>query len=156
MMKSVRMNIEGKDHDFPLVEGTEGEKAIDITDLRSRTGYITLDVGYQNTGSCRSAITFIDGEKGILRYRGYSHRGAGGKIFLYGDRVSPDLRETPVRRRSASSFPRGSRKTPWSTRRCCGSSTGFPLSAHPDGHPLHHGQRAVGLLSRILSPMIST
>jgi len=56
--------------EVPIVEGSEGEKAIDITRLRAQTGYITLDPGYANTGSCQSAITFIDGEKGILRYRG--------------------------------------------------------------------------------------
>ncbi|MDD2767867.1 MAG: citrate synthase [Methylococcus sp.] len=56
--------------EVPVIEGTEGEKAIDITKLRAQTGYITLDPGYGNTGSCLSAITFIDGEKGILRYRG--------------------------------------------------------------------------------------
>jgi citrate synthase len=55
---------------LPIIEGTEGERAIDITKLRSQTGYITLDPGYANSGSCQSAITFIDGEKGILRYRG--------------------------------------------------------------------------------------
>jgi citrate synthase len=57
---------------LPIVEGSEGERAIDISKLRSTTGLITLDPGYANTGSCRSAITFIDGDKGILRYRGYS------------------------------------------------------------------------------------
>ena len=56
---------------LPLIEGSEGEKAIDISKLRGQTGLITLDPGYANTGSCRSSITFIDGEKGILRYRGY-------------------------------------------------------------------------------------
>jgi citrate synthase len=56
---------------LPIVEGTEGERAVDITKLRDETGLITLDPGYANTGSCRSAITFIDGEKGVLRYRGY-------------------------------------------------------------------------------------
>jgi len=55
---------------LPLIEGTAGERAIDISKLRDQTGLITLDSGYGNTGSCRSAITFIDGEKGILRYRG--------------------------------------------------------------------------------------
>jgi citrate synthase len=55
---------------FPIIEGTEGERAIDIRNLRAETGLITLDPGYGNTGSCRSAITFIDGEQGILRYRG--------------------------------------------------------------------------------------
>jgi citrate synthase len=57
-------------YDFPIVQGTEGERAIDIRGLRDRTGHITLDPGYGNTGSCESAITFIDGERGILRYRG--------------------------------------------------------------------------------------
>ena len=56
---------------LPVVEGSEGEKAVDITALRAKTGLITLDPGYANTGSCESSITFIDGEKGILRYRGY-------------------------------------------------------------------------------------
>ncbi len=58
--------------EFPLLKGTEGERAIDIADLRDRTGYVTFDKGYGNTASCESAITFIDGEKGILRYRGIS------------------------------------------------------------------------------------
>ncbi|NLF23484.1 MAG: citrate synthase [Lentisphaerae bacterium] len=57
--------------ELPLVEGSEGETAIDITTLRKSTGAITLDYGYLNTGSCASAITFLDGERGILRYRGY-------------------------------------------------------------------------------------
>ena len=57
-------------YDFPIVTGSEGERGIDIHDLRARTGHITLDPGFGNTGSCESAITFIDGEKGILRYRG--------------------------------------------------------------------------------------
>ncbi len=57
--------------ELPIVVGSEGEKAVDISKLRSETGYITLDHGYGNTGSCQSDITFIDGEKGILRYRGY-------------------------------------------------------------------------------------
>ena len=56
---------------LPIVEGTEGERAVDISKLRDETGLITLDPGYPNTGSCRSGITFIDGEKGVLRYRGY-------------------------------------------------------------------------------------
>ncbi|MBW2233387.1 MAG: citrate synthase [Deltaproteobacteria bacterium] len=56
--------------ELPVVVGSEGERAIDISKLRSQTGYITLDPGFANTGSCKSSITFIDGEKGILRYRG--------------------------------------------------------------------------------------
>ena len=57
-------------YELPVVQGTEGEKAIDIRTLRDRTGLISLDPGYGNTGSCESAITYIDGERGILRYRG--------------------------------------------------------------------------------------
>ena len=57
--------------EFPMIEGTEGEKALDTRTLRAKSGCITFDEGYGNTGSCLSDITFIDGEKGILRHRGY-------------------------------------------------------------------------------------
>ena len=70
-MKTIQLIIEEKKYNLPVVVGTEGEKAIDISDLRNTTGYITIDQGYQNTGSCLSAITYIDGDEGILRYRGY-------------------------------------------------------------------------------------
>ena len=70
MSKTAKLEFEGKTYQFPVVTGTEGEKAIDISQLRSKTGLITLDPGYANTGSCASSITFMDGEKGILRYRG--------------------------------------------------------------------------------------
>ena len=67
------LEINGERHEFPLITGTENEVAMDIKTLRSVTkGVTTLDPGYKNTGSCESAITFLDGEKGILRYRGYS------------------------------------------------------------------------------------
>ncbi|MGC1471612.1 MAG: citrate synthase [Psychroserpens sp.] len=73
MSDKATLEINGKKHEFPLVTGTENEIAIDIKSLRSVTGgVITIDPGYKNTGSCESAITFLDGEKGILRYRGYS------------------------------------------------------------------------------------
>jgi citrate synthase len=68
---TAKLILFGKEYEFPVIEGTQGEVAVDITTLRSRTGAITLDPGYVNTGSCESAITFIDGEKGVLRYRGY-------------------------------------------------------------------------------------
>lgn len=68
----VKIEIEGKSYEFPVIVGTEGEKAIDISKLRSSTGgIITLDIGFKNTGSTTSAITYINGEEGILRYRGY-------------------------------------------------------------------------------------
>jgi citrate synthase len=64
------LNWDGKKAMLPLIEGSAGERAVDISKLRDQTGLITLDSGYGNTGSCKSTITFIDGEKGILRYRG--------------------------------------------------------------------------------------
>jgi len=71
-MSTAKLIIEGQQHEFPVTVGSEGERGIDISTLRSDTGgVITLDPGYGNTGSCESAITFIDGERGILRYRGY-------------------------------------------------------------------------------------
>ena len=70
MSAHAKLDLEGKTLELPVVVGSEGEKAIDIAELRSKSGYITLDAGYSNTGSCQSAITFIDGEQGILRYRG--------------------------------------------------------------------------------------
>jgi citrate synthase len=71
MGKTAKLTIDGKTYEFPIVEGSEGERAIDISNLRKETGLITLDPGYANTGSCESSITFMDGEKGILRYRGF-------------------------------------------------------------------------------------
>lgn len=70
MDKTAELIFEGKTSKLPIVEGSEHERAIDIAALRNETGLITLDDGYANTGSCQSKITFIDGEAGILRYRG--------------------------------------------------------------------------------------
>ncbi|MEW6671648.1 MAG: citrate synthase [Thermodesulfobacteriota bacterium] len=70
MMEKVKLVIEDRTYELNVIVGSEGEKAIDITNLRQMTGMITLDPGYANTGSCVSAITFMDGERGILRYRG--------------------------------------------------------------------------------------
>src|SRR6184192_3363598 len=70
MDKTAELKFDGKTCQLSVVEGTENERAIDISSLRDNTGYITLDDGYGNTGSCQSEITFIDGERGILRYRG--------------------------------------------------------------------------------------
>jgi len=70
MGKTVTIIIDDKSFELPLVEGSEGDRAIDISKLRKETGLITLDPGFANTGSCKSSITFMDGERGILRYRG--------------------------------------------------------------------------------------
>ncbi|MCP9762752.1 citrate synthase [Lacihabitans soyangensis] len=72
MAESVKIVIDGQAFEFPVLEGSENEKAIDISSLRAKTGYITIDEGFKNTGSTTSDITFLDGEEGILRYRGYS------------------------------------------------------------------------------------
>jgi citrate synthase len=71
MEKLAKLSYDGKSVEFPLVEGTENELGIDIKTLRAATNLITLDPGFKNTGSCQSAITFLNGEKGVLRYRGY-------------------------------------------------------------------------------------
>ncbi|MGF1926038.1 MAG: citrate synthase [Bacteroidia bacterium] len=71
MSDIAEIKIDGKTYEFPVITGTEGEKAIDISKLRDLTGHITLDSGFKNTGSTKSAITFLDGELGVLKYRGY-------------------------------------------------------------------------------------
>jgi citrate synthase len=70
-MTTAKLALDGREYEFPVVVGSERERAIDLRALRGTTGAITLDPGYGNTGSCTSSITFIDGERGILRYRGY-------------------------------------------------------------------------------------
>ena len=69
--ETARLNFEGSELEMPVIRGTEGEAAVDISKLRAETGLVTMDIGYGNTGSCTSAITYLDGEAGILRYRGY-------------------------------------------------------------------------------------
>ena len=70
MSDTAKLIIEGKEYELPVVSGTENEKAIDVSKLRGSTGYVALDNGYVNVGSTLSSITFLNGEKGILRYRG--------------------------------------------------------------------------------------
>ncbi|MEX2561011.1 MAG: citrate synthase, partial [Pirellulales bacterium] len=71
MSEPARLKLGEQEIDLPVVVGTEGERAIDISQLRAQTGYVTLDEGYVNTGATTSAITYLDGEEGVLRYRGY-------------------------------------------------------------------------------------
>jgi citrate synthase len=96
--KTATLTVDGKSYALPVVEGSEGERALDIARLRSESGLITLDNGYGNTGSCQSAITFIDGEKGILRYRGFPIEELAGKssflevawLLLFGELPTSD------------------------------------------------------------------
>ena len=71
MSDSITLNIDGKAVELPIITGSEGERAIDIGKLRAQTGLVTIDPGFKNTASTLSGITFLNGEKGILRYRGY-------------------------------------------------------------------------------------
>ena len=72
MSDKAKLNFDNNEYEFQVIIGSEKEKAIDVSSLRSEANLITIDPGFKNTGSCRSSITFLDGEKGILRYRGYS------------------------------------------------------------------------------------
>jgi citrate synthase len=107
--EKAQLKIGDKTWEFPIVVGTEGERAIDITKLRAQTGHITLDPGYANSGSCQSAITFIDGEEGILHYRGIPIEELAAKssfmevsyLLIYGklpSRTELDRFETSIRR----------------------------------------------------------
>ncbi len=69
--KTAKLILDGKEYELPVIVGTEGEVAVDISKFRAQSGAITLDPGFGNTGACKSTVTFVDGEKGILRYRGY-------------------------------------------------------------------------------------
>jgi len=92
-MSTAQLFFEGKTIDLPIITGTENEKAIDISNLRDQTGLVTLDLGYKNTGATKSAVTFLDGELGILRYRGYPIEQLAEKsnfmevayLLIYGD-----------------------------------------------------------------------
>jgi citrate synthase len=98
MSETAHLSIDGKEIDLPLVRGSENETGIDISNLRAATGAITLDVGYKNTGATKSAITFLDGEKGILRHRGYSIEDLASKasflevayLLIYGELPTAD------------------------------------------------------------------
>ncbi len=93
MAEVAKLELNGKTYEFPVIEGSENEKAIDISKLRASTGYITIDPGFKNTGSTKSGITFLNGEEGILRYRGYPIEQLAEKaeflevayLLIYGD-----------------------------------------------------------------------
>jgi len=97
MSDKAHINFNDKSYELPVIEGTENEKAVDISKLRGESGLITIDPGFKNTGSTKSAITFLDGEKGILRYRGYSIEDLAEKssfievsyLLIYGELPTP-------------------------------------------------------------------
>lgn len=132
MAEIAKLIIDGKEFDYPVIEGTEQEKAIDISKLRSDTGYITIDPGFKNTGSTKSAITFLDGEEGILRYRGYSIEDLAEKadflgvayLLIYGDLPNQkDYDEFVQKITTHTMVNEDVRKI----------FDGFPVNAHPMG-----------------------
>lgn len=141
MSQTAQMTIEGQEYEFPVVEGTEQEKAIDISKLRGKSGYITIDPGFKNTGSTTSAITFLDGEEGILRYRGYSIEDLAEKasflevayLLIYGDLPTAEqYQEFEHEVRTHTLVNEDMRKI----------FEGFPVNAHP-----------MGVLSSLVSAM---
>ena len=132
MSDYAELKIGDQVYQLPITEGTEGEKAIDISQLRSESGFITLDYGYKNTGSTQSAITFLDGEKGILRYRGYPIEQLAEKssflevayLLIYGE--LPDQQQF-------SEFTSKVRKEQLLNEEKKKILDGFPRKAHPMG-----------------------
>jgi len=129
-MDSIKVKIDGKEISLPIIKGTEDEHGINITQLRKETGFITLDPGYANTGACISNITFIDGEKGILRYRGYPIEQLAGKVsftetsFLLLNGEFPNKSEKEA-------FSKKLRKNANIHEDMKRFFDGFPLNAHP-------------------------
>jgi citrate synthase len=129
-MNNVTLNYEGTEYSFPVVDGTGGEKAVDISTLRRDTGLITLDAGYQNTGSCLSSITYIDGEKGILRYRGIPIETLAEKgtftetafLLIYGHLPTEEERKLFSQRLTENSMIH---------EEMLRFFEGFPITAHP-------------------------
>ena len=129
-MDSIKIKINSKDITLPIIKGSEKEHGIDITQLRKETGYITLDPGYANTGACKSSITFIDGEKGILRYRGYPIEDLAGKVsftetaflLLYGELPNPNQKNKFSKELKQHANIHEDMKRFFD---------GFPLNAHP-------------------------
>ncbi|HEV7379084.1 MAG TPA: citrate/2-methylcitrate synthase, partial [Dyadobacter sp.] len=141
MSQIAELTLEGKTYQFPIVEGSEQEKAIDIAKLRDQTGYITIDAGYKNTGATKSAITFLDGEEGVLNYRGYSIEELAEKssflevayLLIYG--------ELPTSRQFAD-FEHEIKTHTLVNEDMRKIFEGFPVNAHP-----------MGVLSSLVSAM---
>ncbi|MDH5580436.1 MAG: citrate synthase [Bdellovibrionales bacterium] len=129
-MASAKIVIDGKTYEVPIIEGTEGERAIDISKLRAESKVITYDNGFGNTGSCQSAVTFLNGEKGILHYRGYPIEQLAEKstfvecsyLLNYGELPKKsELRKFDKAIRSSGKIPKGIKDI----------IDSFPKKAHP-------------------------
>ncbi|TXB65157.1 citrate synthase [Vicingus serpentipes] len=132
MSEVAKLELNGQTYEFPVIEGTENEKAIDITKLRGATGYITIDQGFKNTGSCQSSITFLDGEKGILRYRGYSIEDLAEKASFIEVSYAVIFGELPTKTQ-LEKFEDDIRKHTLVNEEMKDIIDGFPKNAHPMG-----------------------
>jgi len=132
MSKIAVLELEGKKYEFPVIVGSENEVAIDVNKLRDLSGAITLDPGYKNSGSCKSEITFLDGEEGILRYRGYAIEELADKanflevsyLLIFGELPSKHQLED---------FETNIRKYTLVNEEMKNIIDGFPKTAHPMG-----------------------
>ena len=132
MSKSAKLHFNGSEYDIPIVEGTENEIALDISNLRSQSGLITLDKGFKNTGSTKSEITFLNGEEGILRYRGYSIEDLSSKsnflevsyLLIYGELPTTETLDVFSKEISSHTLVHEDVKS---------ILDGFPSRAHPMG-----------------------
>ncbi len=132
MSKTAILEYEGKKYEFPVITGTENEPAIDISKLRDLTGAITLDPGYKNSGSCESKITFLDGEEGILRYRGYAIEDLADKADFLEVSYLVIFGELPSKTQLIQ-FETDIRKYTLVNEEMKNIIDGFPKTAHPMG-----------------------
>src|SRR5690606_2643884 len=132
MSNNATIEINGKKVELPIVVGTENEVAIDIEKLRASTGAITLDPGYKNSGSCKSAITFLDGEEGILRYRGYAIEDLAEKSNFLEVAYLIIFGELPTKQQ-IEKFETDIQKHTLVNEEMKGIIDGFPKHAHPMG-----------------------
>jgi len=143
MSKTAKLEIDGKIYELPIFIGTENELSVDISKLRDLSGAVTLDPGYKNSGACTSDITFLDGEEGILRYRGYSIEELAEKsnflevcyLLIYGELPTPE---------KILDFETHIRKYTLVNEEMKSIIDGFPTTAHP-----------MGVLSALTSALIA-
>jgi len=132
MSKIATLEIDGKKIELPVITGSENESAIDINKLRDLTGFITIDPGYKNSGSCKSEITFLDGELGILRYRGYSIEDLAEKANFLEVSYLLIFGELPTTQ-ELEQFENGIKKHTLVNEEMKNIIDGFPKTAHPMG-----------------------
>ena len=132
MSKIAVLELEGKKYEFPVITGSENEVAIDVNKLRDLSGAITLDPGYKNSGSCKSEITFLDGEEGILRYRGYAIEELADKANFLEVSYLLIFGELPTKKQ-LEDFETDIRKYTLVNEEMKNIIDGFPKTAHPMG-----------------------